>query len=51
MSRENLLYIPTRYPDALAELTPAEAFTSGEAQTAIGASQHLLSQVNQWLNQ
>lgn len=25
------LYIPTRYPDALAELTPAEAFTKQEA--------------------
>ncbi len=43
------LYIPTRYPDALAELTPAEAFTQGEAQAAMTAAQRLLNQVAQWL--
>lgn len=37
--------------DALAELTPAEAFTQAEAQTAISAAQNLLNQVAQWLQQ
>lgn len=36
------LYIPTRYPDALAELTPAEAFTKPEGQAAIASSQIIL---------
>ncbi len=43
------LYIPTRYPDALVELTPSEAFTQGEAQAAMAAAQSLLNQVGQWL--
>lgn len=43
------LYIPTRYPDALTELTPAEAFTQAETQTALAAAQRLLNQVEQWL--
>lgn len=29
------LYIPTRHPDALAELTPAGAYTQAEAQSAV----------------
>lgn len=40
------LYIPTRYPDALAEITPAEAFTKHEAKAAIALSQGLLRKVN-----
>lgn len=36
------LYIPTRYPDALAELTPAEAFTKREGEAAMSASQEIL---------
>jgi HEPN domain-containing protein len=28
------LYLPTRYPDALGELVPAEAYTSEEAEQA-----------------
>lgn len=44
------LYIPTRYPDALAELTPAEAFTQSEAQTAIYSGQILLDRVADWLS-
>lgn len=36
------LYIPTRYPDALAELTPAEAFTKREGQGAIASAQEIL---------
>jgi len=43
------LYIPTRYPDALAELTPAEAFTRGEAHAAIQAGQRIIEQVGNWL--
>lgn len=30
------LYIPTRHPDALAELTPAEAYTRSERAAALG---------------
>ena len=37
------LYIPTRYPDALADITPAEAFTKEEARMAIKLSQEILS--------
>ena len=40
------LYIPTRYPDALAELTPAEAFTKKEAQSAIASAQEILDCVS-----
>ena len=36
------LYIPTRYPDALAELTPAEAFTQKEGKSAIASAQEIL---------
>ncbi|MEL6471041.1 MAG: HEPN domain-containing protein [Cyanobacteria bacterium J06623_4] len=37
------LYIPTRYPDALAELTPADAFTEKEAIGAIASAQSILN--------
>lgn len=43
------LYIPTRYPDALAELTPGEAFTHNEAKTALAAAEEILNCVHQWL--
>ena len=36
------LYIPTRYPDALAELTPSEAFTKPEGTAAIASAQKIL---------
>jgi HEPN domain-containing protein len=36
------LYIPTRYPDALAELTPAEAYTHKEADVALRQAQTLI---------
>ncbi len=36
------LYIPTRYPDALAELIPTEAFTQKEAENAVSLSQDIL---------
>ena len=41
------LYIPTRYPDALAELTPGEAFTGAEASTAIRQAQEIIERVAQ----
>jgi HEPN domain-containing protein len=41
-------YIPTRYPDALGDLIPAEAFTAGEAQTAIQLAKTILDQVKAW---
>lgn len=39
------LYIPTRYPDALAELTPAEAYTRDEALQAAGHARAILAAV------
>lgn len=39
------LYIPTRYPDALAELTPAEAYTRAEAEVAVGQARTILEAV------
>ena len=39
------LYIPTRYPDALPGLTPAEAYTADEARTAIGQAQRLMESI------
>lgn len=39
------LYIPTRYPDALAELTPGEAYTAAEAGAAIRHADTLLREV------
>ena len=43
------LYIPTRYPDALAELTPAEAYTRTEAETAVNHAQAIIAAVAQEL--
>lgn len=45
------LYIPTRYPDALAGLIPAEAYTRGEAATAQEYASLLLEQAGRWLKQ
>jgi HEPN domain-containing protein len=42
------LYLPSRYPDALADLIPAEAFTRGEADHAILAAEQILNTVRQW---
>lgn len=39
------LYIPTRYPDALPNLTPSEAYPQREAETAIQAAQTILNVV------
>lgn len=37
------LYIPTRYPNGLPDLIPAEVFTAEEAQTAIVAADEILA--------
>lgn len=36
------LYIPTRYPDALVELTPSEAYTEEEAREARESASELI---------
>ncbi len=41
------LYIPTRYPDALPGLTPADAYTREEAVVAIGQARRLLEAVRE----
>jgi len=41
------LYIPTRYPDALVELTPGEAFTAREARAAVDSAERILSRVRE----
>ncbi|GIW24936.1 HEPN domain-containing protein [Meiothermus sp.] len=43
------LYIPTRYPDALAELTPAEAYTQAEARAALAQAEAILKAAEGWL--
>lgn len=45
------LYIPTRYPDALADLIPAEAFTREEAAKAHEHAAALLGRVGEWMEQ
>jgi len=45
------LYIPTRYPDALADLIPSEAYTEGEAEQACRHAHELVARVEAWLNQ
>jgi HEPN domain-containing protein len=37
------LYIPTRYPDALAELTPSQAYTRAEALAAADHARTILT--------
>lgn len=44
------LYIPTRYPDALAELTPGEAYTEAEARTALSHTRRIISRVQEWMD-
>lgn len=45
------LYIPTRYPDALADLIPAEAYTREEVEQARAHAATLLSQVERWFEE
>ena len=44
------LYVPTRYPDALAELTPGEAYTQGEAEAAVRQATSVVEAVRGWLS-
>ncbi len=44
------LYIPTRYPDAIAELTPAEAYTKAETATALAHARAFLDEVTTQLS-
>ena len=46
--RLDKFYIPTRYPDALPDLIPAEAFTLDEARSAIRSAEAVLKQVQKW---
>lgn len=45
------LYIPTRYPDALAELTPAQAYTRSEALGAVNHGRTILTAIQQALGE
>ncbi|MCX2728002.1 HEPN domain-containing protein [Thermomicrobium sp. 4228-Ro] len=44
------LYVPTRYPDALGELTPAEAYTRPEAERALVEAHAILDAVRSQLD-
>lgn len=44
------LYIPTRYPNGLPELTPSEAYTEEEAGKAIESSKAIIEKVKSILN-
>ena len=39
------LYIPTRYPNGLPDLTPAEVYTDADARQAIQAAEKIISLV------
>lgn len=39
------LYIPTRYPNGLPDLTPAEVFTEEEAHQAIDTAREVIEQI------
>ena len=40
------LYIPTRYPNGLPDLTPSDVYTKSEADTAIESAQKILDEVS-----
>jgi len=40
------LYIPTRYPDGLPDLTPSEAFSEADASTAIAHARSIIDWVS-----
>ena len=39
------LYIPTRYPNGLPDLTPFEVYTEEDARKAIGTARELIEQI------
>ena len=43
------LYIPTRYPNGLPDLTPSEVFTEEEASKAIESSKFIIEEVKKML--
>jgi HEPN domain-containing protein len=43
------LYIPTRYPNGLPEMTPAEAYTAKEAADAIASAEAILDLARQFM--
>lgn len=43
------LYVPTRYPNGLPEMTPAEAYTAKEAADAIAAAEIVLSLASRFI--
>ncbi|MHB1275814.1 MAG: HEPN domain-containing protein [Candidatus Humimicrobiaceae bacterium] len=43
------LYIPTRYPNGLPDLTPSEVFTEEEASKAINSSEILIGDIKKML--
>jgi HEPN domain-containing protein len=45
------LYIPTRYPDSLAESTPAETYTRGEAESAVARARGILDAVTELMTE
>lgn len=44
------LYIPTRYPNGLPELTPSEVYTKKEAQKAIKSAKAIIKKVKELQN-
>jgi HEPN domain-containing protein len=43
------MYIPTRYPNGLPDMIPAEVFTHGEASQAIDQAQKILDVLEAFL--
>jgi len=39
----DLLYLPTRYPNGLEAGTPAEAFSAGQSEAALGRADRIVS--------
>ena len=44
-ARLDRFYIPTRYPNGLPELTPAEAYSQGDAGAALAAAEAIIAVV------
>jgi len=49
--RLDKLYIPTRYPNGLPGMTPAEAYSAKEAEAAIADAQAILGLIRRLLSQ
>ena len=44
------LYVPTRYPNGLPEMTPAEAYSESDAQSALAAAESILALVQRYID-